>query len=104
MYGSIFRIRPRAGREQDVIRMMEEWDRERQPKARGALGGYLFKLDKGDMMGVAVFDSKENYIANAQDPEQDAWYRRFRELLESDPEWNDGEIVRTWGRTEAAVR
>lgn len=93
MYGTIYQLRPKPGKETDVVALMDEWDRERRPKAKGSLGGYLFKLDKGGMMGVAVFENKEAYVANANDPGQDAWYRRLRELLEADPEWNDGEIV-----------
>lgn len=95
MYGTIFHMRPKAGNEQDIVRLMEQWDRERRPKVKGAIGSYMFRLDKGGLMGVAMFDSKENYMANAQDPEQDAWYRRLRELLEADPEWNDGEVIHT---------
>lgn len=95
MYGSVFTLRPKAGQEQDVILLMEEWDRERRPKAKGAVAAYLFKLDKGGMMGVAVFQSKEDYVANANNPEQDAWYRRLRDVLEADPEWNDGEVAVT---------
>jgi hypothetical protein len=97
MYGSIFKIRPKAGKEQDIVRMTEEWARERQPKVKGSLGGCLYKLDNGGLMGVGIFQSKEDYRANAESPEQDAFYRRWRELMESDPEWNDGEIVATWG-------
>ena len=44
-------------------------------------------------MMVAVFESKETYEANANDPAQDAWYRKFRALLTADPEWNDGEVT-----------
>ncbi len=94
MYGTVYRVQPKPGKEQDVIRMMEEWDRERRPKVKGVIGEYLYKLDKGGMIGAVMFESKEAYFANAEDPEQDRWYRRFRELLEADPEWNDGEIVR----------
>jgi len=97
MYGSVYKIRPKAGKEQDIVGIMEEFDRERRPKVKGALGGLMFKLDNGGMMGVAIFDSRENYRANAESPEQDAFYRRFRDLLEADPEWNDGEIVEHWG-------
>ena len=93
MYGTIYQLRPKPGKEADVIRLMDEWHRERRPKVKGSLAGYLYKLDKGGMMGVAVFESKETYAANAGDPEQDRWYRRLRDLLEADPEWNDGEIV-----------
>jgi hypothetical protein len=32
-------------------------------------------------------------MANADSPEQHQRYLAFREILESDPEWQDGEIV-----------
>jgi len=98
MYGSVYKIRPKAGKEQDIVRMMEEWDRERRPNVKGALGGCMYKLDNGGLMGVAIFESKDDYRANAESPEQNAFYRRWRELMESDPEWNDGEIVGSWGQ------
>lgn len=93
MYGSVFRLQPKPGKEQDIIRNVEEWGRERRPKVKGFVANYVYKLDKGGMMGVAVFQSKDDYVANAQDPEQDAWFRKLRDLLEADPEWNDGEIA-----------
>ncbi|TMG08869.1 MAG: hypothetical protein E6I02_02340 [Chloroflexi bacterium] len=97
MYGSVYRIRPKAGKEQEIIGLMEEWERERRPKVKGAVGGMMFKLDNGGLMGVAVFDSKESYRANAADPEQDAFYQRWRALMDADPEWNDGEVISGWG-------
>ncbi len=56
--------------------------------------GYIFRLDRDpqDMILVAVFESKESYEANASDPEQDRWYQELRSHLESEPQWNDGEI------------
>ena len=57
----------------------------------------MFKLDNGGLMGVAAFDSKDSYRANAEDPEQDAFYQRWRALMDTDPEWNDGEIIGGWG-------
>jgi hypothetical protein len=32
-------------------------------------------------------------LRNAEDPAQDATYRKLRELPESDPEWHDGEVL-----------
>lgn len=93
MYGTVFRIQPKLGTEEEIIRLMEQWDRERRPKVKGVVATYLYRLDQGGMMGAVVFQDKETYEANANDPEQDRWYRRLRELLEADPEWNDGEIV-----------
>lgn len=95
MYGTIFRMKVKRGQEQKVVGLFQEWDRERKPKVKGALGGYLLKPDKksGEFVGVAVFQDKASYTANASNPEQDRWYHRVRECLEADPSWEDGEYV-----------
>jgi hypothetical protein len=51
----------------------------------------------GELIGVAIFKDKAAYTANAGDPEQDRWYRRVRELLVADPEWQDGEYIEALG-------
>ena len=95
MYGTIFRMRPMTGRERDVIEIFDEWDRERRPNVKGVVGGYLMKPDSnnGELIGVAVFESKEAYLANGNDPEQNAWFGKLRSLLQFDPYWEDGEYV-----------
>ena len=95
MYGSIFRMRPKAGHEQAIAEMVEQWHRERRPKVEGYVATYLFRPDNrpGEAIGVAVFASREAYRKNADDPDQDRWYRQMREHLEADPQWEDGEIT-----------
>lgn len=95
MFGTVFRMRPRPGREAAVEEQLRRWERERRPVVAGVTASYLFKLrdHPGELIGVAVFDSEAHYRANAEDPEQDRWYRDLRALLEADPEWNDGDIV-----------
>ncbi len=89
MFGTIARMRPQAGRQADVIRLFEEWGRERGPRVPGALAGYLMRpLNRPDELIAGA-----TYEANANDPQQDAWYRSLRELLEEDPIWEDGEYV-----------
>lgn len=95
MYGTIFKMKPKEGKEDEIIALFKEWESNRKPHVKGAKIGYLFKLDNGGMMGVAVFDNKEDYLANADSTEQDSWYQKLRENLEEDPEWNDGEILGT---------
>lgn len=94
-YGTIYRMRPKAGAEPQVAALLDEWERDRKPKVPGAVGGYLFRPDNrpGELIGVAIFRDRQSYVANADDPEQDAWYRRLREHLEADPEWEDGIIL-----------
>ena len=94
-YGTMYRMRPKPGAEPQVTALLEEWERERKPKVRGAIGGYVFRPDNApdQLVGVAIFRDRESYRANAADPDQDAWYQRLRALLEADPEWEDGVIL-----------
>ena len=96
MYGTVFKFRVKAGHENDVLALWDEWDRDFKPKVKGAKEGLMYKLDNetNTFIGAAVFESKALYVANADNPDQDKWFQRFREHLEADPEWNDGEIVR----------
>ena len=95
MYGSIFRLKPVAGQEQNVINVFKEWESERRPNIKGVVGAFLMKpdADKGELVAVAVFEDKEAYFANGNDPEQGAWYGKLRALLQSDPAWEDGEYL-----------
>ena len=94
-YGTIFRMRPKPGAEPQIVALMDEWERDRKPNVKGAIGGYLFRPDNrpGELIGVAVFQDRESYAANARDPAQDAWYRHLREHLQGDPDWEDGTII-----------
>jgi quinol monooxygenase YgiN len=47
----------------------------------------------GELLGVAIFEDRASYTANADNPEQHAWFTKMRDLLEADPEWEDGEYV-----------
>jgi hypothetical protein len=95
MFGTIYRMRPKEGLAEKVTDYYRRWERERKPKVRGAVAAYVFKPRSrpSELVGVVVFDSEANYYRNADDPEQDGWYRQLRELLEADPEWSDGEIL-----------
>jgi hypothetical protein len=95
MYGSVFQFKAKAGADKQIEELFntsQTAEGERLRKA-GMRASYVFKLDQGGYIGVAIFESKEQYVANANDPAQDQWYRRFRELLEADPQWNDGEVT-----------
>ena len=66
-----------------------------QAQGAGAVASYLLKSEReaGEFLGAAAFTDKASYRANAEDPQQDKWYRQMRRLLRDDPEWNDGEYV-----------
>ena len=59
--------------------------------------------DPRTLMLVVAFTDREAYHANAASPEQHQRYLRYRELLEAEPEWHDGEIIfSTTGAAAAA--
>ncbi len=93
MYETVANIRVKAGHGDELFAVMEKWEHERGHEVKGNLGGYLFRLDRDpqEMILVAVFEDKESYEANADNPEQDKWYQEMRQHLEADPQWNDGE-------------
>lgn len=95
MYGTIFRMKIKAGQEQKVVDLFQEWERDRKPNTKGAIGGLVMKPDNssGELIGVAVFSDKASYIANADNPEQDRWFQKVMESLESEPTWEDGEYI-----------
>ncbi len=64
------------------------------PKVQGASGGYLFKPDNrlGELVGWPS-SATRSPTGECRRHEQDAWYRRLREHLEADPEWEDGIIL-----------
>lgn len=93
---SFFRARVQPGKMDQVVQQFEKWGREQKPQAKGFVRSILVKGndDPNAIMGGIRWDNTENYFANAGRVEQDAWYRELRALLESDPEWFDGTLVR----------
>ena len=92
MYGTIARLAPKPGHQDAIRQLLVAWDQARRPHVRGVRDSYVFVPDArpDDIYLVVLFDDEPGYRANADDPEQDAWYRQLREHLSSDPEWMDG--------------
>jgi hypothetical protein len=92
MYGTVARYRLKPGMEQKLLALEAEFREARVP---GLVTEYVYRLDKDPLqcIEVVVFESKEAYFALANSPEQDERYRRFVQLLEAEPEWNDGEVI-----------
>jgi len=88
-------MKVKPGKEQELINIFKEWEKERKPKIQGTVYSLLLKPGNkpNELVGAAIFPDKTSYTANADDPEQDKWYRKMRELLEEDPAWEDGEFI-----------
>lgn len=92
MYGSVSRWRVKDGKQDELRLLMEEVTREQPPGSR-ALYVYQANSDPREHWVVGVWDSREAYTSNSATPEQDSRFQRLRALMETDPEWHDGEIV-----------
>src|SRR5216683_2499697 len=99
MYGTVARLRVRAGQENNLVEHLRTYEIGQAP---GFVASALYRADSGggELWLAAIFESKEAYGRNADSPEQDARYREFRSFLEEDPEWHDGEVL---GRVVASA-
>lgn len=92
MYGTVARMRAKPGSAEQLRALAAEYEDLEVP---GFVASYVYQLDadENDFYMAVVFEDRESYRRNAEDPAQDARYRRMRALLELDPKWHDGEIV-----------
>lgn len=92
MYGTVARMHIKAGKEVQFQQTAQEIEVGRAP---GQVAVYVYQMDRNshEFFLAAIFESKEAYFANANSPEQNARFMKLMQVLESEPEWNDGEIV-----------
>jgi hypothetical protein len=92
MFGSVFRMQAKPGKKQELLAQFTSESGRTPPGMKAA-----YALDAGgdEVWGVAVFADEKSYRDNASSPEQDAEYRKMRDLLAADPEWHDG-TVHAW--------
>ncbi|HYP41886.1 MAG TPA: antibiotic biosynthesis monooxygenase [Chloroflexia bacterium] len=99
MYGTIARLRLKAGKEEEFTALGQSEDELHIP---GHLGEFIYRMDNdpNEYFMAVIFDSKESYHANANSPEQNSRYEQMVALMESEPEWHDGEIVHSHYQAE----
>jgi hypothetical protein len=90
-FGTIGRYRPKPGHEEQLRALTEEWDRTMRPTIPGLVAGVRGRPAgrPGEMISVILTQDEATYRAFANNPEQDAWYRRLVEHLETEPTWED---------------
>ncbi len=92
MYGTVARWQVKEGKQKDLEQLAEELMRESPPGSRSVLV-YRSDANPREYWVASSWDSKEAYTSNSNTPEQDQRFRQLRELMDSEPEWHDGEIV-----------
>jgi heme-degrading monooxygenase HmoA len=101
MYGTIGHLRIKQGMESQFRQLLEgQASAFESGLVPGFVASYSYRMDANpnEYYLSVLFESKEAYWTNAQNPEQDTRYRQWLPLLEGEPEWHDGEIVVVFAR------
>ncbi len=84
MFVTVSRYQARAGEEDAIIALHEDWQRTLRPKAEGYLSGELLRNVESarEFLSIMRFESQQAAEALAREPEQSGWYRRLVSLTE----------------------
>jgi len=87
MFVTVSIYRAKAGEEDAIVALHEDWQRNMQPRVKGYLSGELLRKaeDPREFIAIMRFESQESARALANDPEHDAWYQRVVSLTENVP-------------------
>ena len=87
MFVTVSTYKAKAGEEDAIIALHEDWQRNQQPRAKGYLSGELLRNAERsrEFLVIMRFESQEAAAALAHDPEQDVWSRRIVSLTEYPP-------------------
>ena len=87
MFVTVASYRAKAGEEDAIIALHEDWQRNQQPRAMGYLSGELLRniVDPRAFITIMRFENQEAAQALTNDPERKAWYQRVRSLTENTP-------------------
>ena len=90
MYGTVAKMEVLPGKRQELKALM---DSQMSEPVAGYIKSYGLMENDSDTLWITVlFEDKDSYMKNADDPAQHERYMAMRALLASDPEWHDGMI------------
>jgi len=90
MYGTCAKARVKP---ENRDKLREVFGSQSAASMPGYVTAYTLWENDSDVVWLfAVFEDRETYDRNADDPAQNERYMEYRALMEEDPEWHDGEI------------
>ena len=92
MYGTVGRVKVKKENQQKLRESLMGQPNADIPGFKQAFLMFPENRD-GEAVLVAMFEDKDSYWKNANDPEQDKRYQEFSQYFDSEPEWSDGEWV-----------
>jgi hypothetical protein len=92
MYGTVM-IAAIKGSVDDMRARTEKWEAERGGLV-GHVDTHVMATEDGRILMAVRFESKEQYLALADDPKQSQWWENeVMPLLAGEPQWIDGEWI-----------
>lgn len=87
MFVTVSTYRAKAGEEDAIVALHEDWQRKMQHRVKGYLSGELLRKAEAprEFISIMRFESQESARTLANDPEQDTWYRRVVSLTDNVP-------------------
>jgi len=90
MYGTVAKL---VVKPENRDEMREVTQRQMAVPIPGYVSGHVLMENDSDVCWLfVVFEDRASYDRNADDPAQHERYLEWRALMETDPEWHDGEI------------
>lgn len=90
MYGTVAKTRVKPENREQLRKVTARQEEVRVP---GYISSHVLWENDGDVGWLfVIFEDRESYDRNADDPAQHERYMEWRALMEADPEWHDGEI------------
>lgn len=94
MFGTVARMRVKEGKGPALDELSKKFE-ARHVDGWLSTNIYRSKSDPREYWIAVVFRDEASYKRNASDPVQDKWFGELMKLLESEPQWHDGDIVHT---------
>ena len=87
MFVTMMTYRARAGEEDAIVALHEDWQRRRCACLHGYVSGELLNdlRDPQGFVDIARYENEDAARASGADPEQTAWYARLASLAETEP-------------------
>lgn len=90
MYGTVGRVRVKPENRAALVEVLR---RQQAAGIPGFVRAFVMypENEQDQAVLVALFEDRESYWKNADDPDQHRRYLEYRALMEEEPEWSDGE-------------
>jgi hypothetical protein len=93
MYGTVARLKFESTSTEEALQTVMASEGAANPA--GAVATYIFRLDAdpSEFYLVVLFEDKDTYFANADDPQTNVDYEKMAKFFAAEPRWHDGEVV-----------